>query len=233
MQAHLIGTKGQPAKAIDNLTVLLSRKDVGPRLRSWALSVYAVFQANIGEHDLALKASTDALREEPALAKTFADLSRTLSRAGRHEEAITRASQAVALDPWYWRNYETLAISLINVDRHEEALEPARMACELSESQSPCSIYAYLLLKAGHLEESKRVAARAESMEETLFGTYNIACYWAYRGDYKRALYHLRRSVELGYASHWIQEDQSFAPLHGNPEFEAIVAEVKKRLAKD
>ncbi len=44
------------------------------------------------------------------------------------------------------------------------------------------------------------------------------------------AMRFLRRAVETGFTDHvWIATDSDLDSLHGDPEFEAIVAEVRRR----
>ncbi|MFQ5793411.1 MAG: tetratricopeptide repeat protein, partial [Acidobacteriota bacterium] len=60
---------------------------------------------------------------------------------------------------------------------------------------------------------------------------YDQACYSALTGDREGAIHLLRRAVDLGYQSEWIARDPDLDSLHGDPAFEAIVAEVKRRVA--
>lgn len=56
-----------------------------------------------------------------------------------------------------------------------------------------------------------------------------MARYYALVGDHEQAIQHLRRELELGYASGWIARDPDLQSLHGDPEFDAIVIEAQKR----
>ena len=67
-------------------------------------------------------------------------------------------------------------------------------------------------------------------MNDEWWSMYHLARYYALAGDRVEALRLLRRSVELGsYRDEVIANDPDLASLHGDPEFETIVAEVKKR----
>jgi hypothetical protein len=73
-------------------------------------------------------------------------------------------------------------------------------------------------------------------LEEDAPSHYNLACAAAHLGQRERALVHLRRALELRFhfmgrradgstfeGKAGILEDPDTAPLHGDPEFEAIV----------
>ena len=51
----------------------------------------------------------------------------------------------------------------------------------------------------------------------------------ALRGESERAVAYLREALEHGYEQEAIITDPDLASLHGDPEFEAIVAEVRRR----
>ena len=63
---------------------------------------------------------------------------------------------------------------------------------------------------------------------ESAFGASEVATSYALLGDHDMALRELRRAVELGHPRAWIATEVDFAALHGNPEFEAILAEPTK-----
>ena len=62
---------------------------------------------------------------------------------------------------------------------------------------------------------------------------YNLAALSAVRGRRDEALDRLRRATENGYTDvrSWMKDSQ-LESLHGDPEFEAIVAEAKQRIGR-
>ena len=56
---------------------------------------------------------------------------------------------------------------------------------------------------------------------------YDPAC--GSGGMLLEAVQYLRRAVEQGYSSLWLIRDPDLASLHGDPEFEAIVEELRRR----
>jgi non-specific serine/threonine protein kinase/serine/threonine-protein kinase len=82
------------------------------------------------------------------------------------------------------------------------------------------------------LEIRRRVLG--EDHPHTLGPFYNLACVAALRGDRVKAMDWLRQAVDHGYTNaDWMAHDPELASLHGDSEFEAIVAEVKKRVGEE
>jgi serine/threonine protein kinase/tetratricopeptide (TPR) repeat protein len=79
-----------------------------------------------------------------------------------------------------------------------------------------------------NLEVRRRVLGT--NHPDTLQSLYNLACAWALQGQRDKALDFLRQAVEQGFAWRGMIEDSALKSLHGDPEFEAIVGEVKKRV---
>ena len=115
------------------------------------------------------------------------------------------------------------------------AVEAYQRACELDETQSRCAIYAIALQRVGRESEARAAAEAAETMGGHP-NHYDMACYYALAGDRDRAIQRLRHELDRGYNSYnsdWIARDPDLESLHGDPEFEAIVAEVKKRIGEE
>jgi non-specific serine/threonine protein kinase/serine/threonine-protein kinase len=102
---------------------------------------------------------------------------------------------------------------------------------------------ALLYLRQGRYDEAEPLYLRilearkhvlGDDHPSTLWSIYHLGCVAALRGDRAAALNWLRQSVEAGYthADH-MALDPHLASLHGDPEFEAIVAEVKKRVGQE
>jgi tetratricopeptide (TPR) repeat protein len=62
---------------------------------------------------------------------------------------------------------------------------------------------------------------------------YNLACVSALQGDRTAALEYLKESVERGFAKPLIFSDSDLESLHGIPEFETLLDEMRKRLGRD
>ena len=101
-----------------------------------------------------------------------------------------------------------------------------------ARSQYSCGAFAGALLNSGRGGEARQIAAEAAAMPNTIGGTYNLACFWAQAGDPERALEYLRWTNDNGWAIAWLADDPDLASLHGDPEFEAIVADIRRRIGR-
>jgi len=98
-----------------------------------------------------------------------------------------------------------------------------------------------LMLRTRNLAEAERYLQSALEIYEHEFRSdhpyialifYNLACLSALQNDRETAIDFLRQSLERGYADDTIVDNPDLSSLHGNPEFEAIVAEVERRIAE-
>jgi serine/threonine protein kinase/tetratricopeptide (TPR) repeat protein len=96
----------------------------------------------------------------------------------------------------------------------------------------------YLEYRVGNYDRSLRLNERALAIRRDVFGPghrglnpslYALACLAALAGERDRALDLLHEALECGYASSFIFEDPDFDSLRGDPEFEAILDEVRSR----
>jgi tRNA A-37 threonylcarbamoyl transferase component Bud32/tetratricopeptide (TPR) repeat protein/TolB-like protein len=209
---------------VGQLTELLERDDLTPSMRVLILRQRAWARRNAGNGQAAVVDFEQALLLEPANATTLANLGYVLREVDRGEEALLRVRQAVAMEPGVWFFHHALGHVLSGQGRHEEAGEAYLHACEMSKMQQPCAAYAGSLQQMGRPGEALQAASRAGSMEDSLAGVYNLACFHALRGERDLALKYLRRNVVLGWESAWIAQDPDLKSLHGDPEFEEIVA---------
>ncbi|MCZ6669618.1 MAG: hypothetical protein O6947_01155, partial [Acidobacteria bacterium] len=165
----------------------------------------------------------------PINAPVLSDLGVFYHEAGRQREAVARTRQAVALEPFNWYFYHQLGRALKGENDLQGAADAESRACELGRSQQPCAALAIGLLQLGRDAEARAQAARAKAMPDSLAGTYNLACFWALAGDRDQALQFLRSSYGIGPGAAWIASDPDLASLHGDPEFEALIEEMKRR----
>jgi tetratricopeptide (TPR) repeat protein/TolB-like protein/predicted Ser/Thr protein kinase len=215
-------------EGLASLTELLERDDLTPAARSFVLNIRALTLRQLGDLDRSIADLERALALAPANAETMSSLGYVLREAGRVDEALVRARQAVTLEPAVWRFHHNLGHVLSGAQRSEEAAEAYGRGCELARSQYSCAAFAGAVLGSGRAGEARQIAAEAAAMPDTMGGTYNLACFWAQAGDRERALDYLGRSVGDGWAIPWLAEDPDLAPLHGDPEFEAIVAKIRR-----
>jgi serine/threonine protein kinase/Tfp pilus assembly protein PilF len=78
-----------------------------------------------------------------------------------------------------------------------------------------------------------RLRVLGEGHPHVGYSHYNLGCLSASLGKRGEALDHLRKAVSLGWAERDILENFTLDSLRGDVEFEAIVAEVKKRVGEE
>lgn len=93
----------------------------------------------------------------------------------------------------------------------------------------------------GRLADSRRICERATAILQLpamprnpyfYKSLYNLACVAALTSEREKALKLLREAVEGGFPFPIMVEDPDLDSLRGDPKFEAILAEVRKRLGR-
>lgn len=219
---------GKVPGAVARLGRVLTRSDLSPSARAWALRQQAL-GTRAFDLNKALMELEEALVLDPTNSYTYSSLGLVLGRLQRHEEALVRAEQAVMLNPMNWQHRAALGISLEDLGRLAEAATAESIACAQSNNQNPCALLATILHKGGRRAAALAVANRAASLTPSGIGAYSLACYWAIAGDRSNAIRCLRDAVHLGWSAQ-IRTDPDFESLHGDPEFEVIAVENDKLL---
>jgi Flp pilus assembly protein TadD len=186
----------------------------------------------VDEYRAAIDDLQEAVRLNPTSSQSFALLGLALQGAGRVEEALIRSRQSVTLSPTNPRAHFNLGLVLGVLGEWEEAQVAAGKACELGADQTTCANYALGLHMAGHEAESRAAASEAMNLPDDMSGAYNLACYWARVGNRSEAIRYLRSSVDQGMIATYMAHDADLESLRGEPEFEALVAEVEQRIGE-
>jgi serine/threonine protein kinase/tetratricopeptide (TPR) repeat protein len=144
----------------------------------------------------------------------------------------------------------TLAALLDRVGEHEVARQFYERAVRIDEdafgadNPETCRALTYLarsLQLHGSREDASRLYERTVVLIQRSLASdnpwhprnlYNLACLTALRGETKLAVARLREAVTRGFLDGVILDDPDLASLRGNPEFEAILAGVRRRLAQ-
>ena len=206
---------------------------MSPTFRAHAIGLRSQSYRYLGDHSRALADAEEAVRLNPLYSGGFLALLLALQELGRLEEALTPARQAVALNPTPETN-NFLGSVLYRLGRYEEALSAFADACGKDRIQQRCGDYAVALLRAGHVKEAEAAAADAIALPETDWGAFAMARFQVVAGNRKAALHLLRRYLDLGPADpNEITTEPDFASLHGDPGFEAILAEARRRYPND
>jgi Flp pilus assembly protein TadD len=224
------------APDVATLTRLLQRDDLTPALRAEILLSRVNFTID-RDSTGALADLREAMHLVPANSECFAYLSKLARLQGKAHEAVERAEQAIALSPETWWNHQQLASALTTLGRYDEAAMSYRWLYEKFHGQSSwrvygqnrCLLLARVLALGGHHAEAKKMEEEALAFPVTADGLYLIAGYLAVTGNRAGALRDLRRALQLEFKDSRIANDPDFVSLRGDPTFEAMVDEVKKR----
>ncbi len=217
---------------LGRLKEILERDDLAPALRGFVLCTRGWIQRRAGRIDESLADLEEARRLDPAEADNLREIGDTLRVMGRREEALAFMQQAVALVP-SWMNHNFLGLAYLDLGRYAEAARFLGRSCEEAPNQGVCAAYATALHRSGERDRAREAAAHAARLVGNTTGLYNLACYYAVAGQRTEAIRHLRSGLDLGMAIMWIRDDPDLVSLHGDPEFESIVAEVQRRVGKD
>ena len=193
--------------------------------------------------------------EHPALAHVLVGLGTTLRSLEDYEGAIRSYERAASIlkkkfgpdhTPLSWVMRGKAAVYL-RTGEFDEARASAGEALRISEiGGGPGSLEcARSYFTVGYAEyRLERYAESYEAFETSLaiFEThvepmhprigltnYNLACLSALIGHNDLALVELRRSLDAGFSNPFIFDDPDLAGLRGNPEFEDMVDEVRRR----
>lgn len=230
MQAYVYRSSGAPDEARQLYTRVLERKDLTPAAYSWVLRQRSFAFLQAGRKDAAREDAEEAVRLDPANGSALVALSKALEAVGDVSAALVRAREAVALEPGSWRDLQRVGLAATRAGSHDEAVEFFGRACKLANNQEACANLAVELERAGRGKEALRAASRAEARPGSRWGSYNLACFWALRGDRADALASLDRAVALGFADVTVKTDPDLRSLRGDRAFEAEVNRVLERI---
>jgi len=230
MRAYLYRSSGEPDRARILYSRLLARTDLSVSARGWVLRQRSYAELQVGNREAGRDDALESVRIDPAEASGHFALSRALQALGDMDGSISHARQAMALEPAWWRYQQRLGLVLSQADRFDEAFDSLSDACRSSSVQEACANLAVSLQRAGRDAEARETAEYAASNPESPWGLYNLACYWSLAGENRIALDRLFQAVELGFAHSLITTDTDLDPLRLDPEFEAIIKDVEKRL---
>jgi len=227
---YIFRSSGDPQKARVLYSRVLARTDLFSITRAWTLRqrVYTFLAA--GNAAAAVEDAEHAVRLDPCSGSSLLALSKALEAAGRLDEAIEVSRQGLKLEPYGWRHHQRLGIVLSRARRMAEAAQSLERACSLGKTQEACANYAVVLVQDDQAAQALDAARHAATLNDTTWGHYNLACYWALAGDRARALTALREALAIGFADALIKTDDDLLTLRGDPEFDAIVEQVEERI---
>jgi Flp pilus assembly protein TadD len=234
MEAWLSYAEGHMDESIRELARVMERRDLSASLRAYAYRRRATAKS---EQDpaSALPDLEEAVRLAPTERYTFSEEATVLRMMGRLDEAEWKARQAVALSPGASTTHYGLGLVLSDKGDYEGALKECGLACE-SDPGNPifCVSYARILWLTGQHKEASAIIDAQERLNAGMphhIRSYNLACFWAATGHRGKTIVALRQAIDVGFVSNWIADDPDLASLHGDPEFEAMVEELRQKIA--
>src|SRR6266404_4672088 len=154
---------------------------------------------------------------------------------GKLDRAAELLEQAVAIRPDDYQS-EVLLIGIYrSLERKADAADAARKGIELAqkelvanpENPRPAYLGARALVELGEMGRAREWGSRALAIDpDDILTQYNIACLYSLLGDIEAAIEMLKHL--LPHANHetkaWIKHDSDFAPLHGHPYWQEVLA---------
>ena len=194
----------------------------------------------MGRHAEAVASFEQALALDPNSADAHFAYARYLVPTGNLAKALEHFERATALDPDDWLSpllAEPLLITLGRIAEGDRCgwmgIKRAEEAMRLHpENGRPAQLGAPTLARLGETERAKEWLERSMMLDpDDPIVAYNAACTYAQLGDLDRMFAALERwSAESGIEQElWLETDNDFDSVRGNPVFVELCERVKQR----
>ena len=163
---------------------------------------------------------------------------------GRNDEAMREAEDFIALRPQMPDGYSMAGVVASFGGDFDGAKRHLERAVALAPTQELAlddrTRLGFARLKTGEAAEGRALLERAleerlrliESSDENWSPSYNAAATYAALGDTGEALTWLQKAIESGFLAYRMAEwDPMLESLHGNARFEAMMTELRARVA--
>jgi serine/threonine protein kinase/tetratricopeptide (TPR) repeat protein len=199
---------------------------------AWQMLAYAYYYAGLGE--LAEQAYGKVVELNPSTPQPHWMHARMLLYLGRLGEAEQEMRQLVVKNPDQFKALAYLGQVLYYEHKFDEAGTNLERAVALSGDSSDDSavVSAAFLYASRHQPEKIDRRILRFRLQDVIDGdqAYWTGGVYALLGDRQRALEWLRRTVALGDVNYpWFQKDKNYDSLRGDPEYQGIMADVRKR----
>jgi eukaryotic-like serine/threonine-protein kinase len=202
------------------------------REMAWQMLAYSYYYAGLNE--LAEQGYKRVLELNPIPPQPHWMHARMLLYMGRTAEAETEMREVVAKNPDQFKALAYFGQVLYYQNKWDEAETVLQRSMMLSGNSTDFTAP----MSAGFLYASRKqrdkISPRiwTEHPEKVIDGdqAYWLAGIYALLGEHQNALMWLKKTVELGDVNYpWFEKDKNLNSLRDNPEFQAIMAEVKQR----
>ena len=188
-----------------------------------------------GKYEEAIQYARKAIERKPNCEHAYNVLGRALMNSDRLEEAAALVDAAVETSGDDYNVYIPYTIVLHRLGRIASAAALRQKRVSVLQRQIelvPEDARARVLLaityaEDGRMEESAALARKAVELRPNDPNIhYNVACTYGLMNKKAEALDTLKKTIQLGYSNwDWIKRDTDLNCLHGDPEFESLLAE--------
>jgi TolB-like protein/tetratricopeptide (TPR) repeat protein len=186
-----------------------------------------------GKLNEATASCTKAIEIDPDDFIAHWTLGRIYFTEGKLEQALELFRRVAEIKPSFYAGHLDVAQTCTGLGRQEEAARVYRRLLEIMPNyllQNPDDararlIYASKLGWAGRKDEAIKEGTKALVLSPgDPVMLYNAACMYVGLGENALAMDALRQAIEAGYTNFgWMQNDPDLVPLHGDPEFVAMM----------
>jgi non-specific serine/threonine protein kinase len=190
------------------------------------------------KYDEAIRYAREAISRKPDCEGAYWALGQALFASDRNEEAAALAERAIEVSGDDYNVYIPYMFALERIGQKEASHHLRQLQMQVMERQLelvPEDVRARVLLAAGYADSQRA----AEADRELQFAIalrpkdanilYNAACVYGILQKKAEALALLRRAKDAGLPNlGWADKDPDLACLHGDPEFERLLAESRK-----
>jgi serine/threonine protein kinase/tetratricopeptide (TPR) repeat protein len=229
----LAGIYSEQGRENESLPLLRRALAIAPNSpMAWQMQAYSYYYAGLNE--LAEQGYRRVVELSPTTPQPHWMHARMLLYVGRMSEAEEELRELVAKNPDQFKALAYLGNVLFYEGKLDEAKDILKRAEQLSGGSSDYTA----AIMAGFLYASTQQLERIDprilqiSPEQVVDGDQ---AYWtggicALLGERERALLWLRRAVALGNVNYpWFQKDKVYSSLRADPEYQGIMADVKKK----
>ena len=196
---------------------------------STALHWSGMVHVGLGQSERAIAELRRGVEIDPLSLIINTNLAVALIRARRLDEAIVQLRKTMEMDASFAYAHRTLGVALELQGKTEEAIAEYQKAISLGEDVPAPALLAHAYGSIGRRDEVRKILGQLTARRERGYvDPYWFAIAHLGLGDKARAI----DSLEQGYAERSgddlsnIRVDQMFAPLQGDPRFEALAEKI-------
>ena len=227
------GVYSEQGREKEAITVLRQAVALAPNMElGWQMLSYAYYYAGLNEQ--AEQGYRRVIELNPVPAQPYWMHGRMLLYLGRLEDAEKEMRGVVARNPDQFKALAYLGGVLYYEGKYDEAETVLDKAVKVAGSSSDYTALIMAGFLYGSRHERQKIDPRVfqTSPEETLDGdnAYWTGGIYALLGDRQHALAWMHRTVALGNVNYpFFQRDKNYDSLRSDPEYQAIMADVKKK----